>query len=50
VVAAPGFDDDELLALAAALETSSEHPLSAAILQAARARLVVDEWRINAAR
>jgi Cu+-exporting ATPase len=36
-VAAPGFTEPELLALAAALERSSEHPLAAAIMTAARA-------------
>jgi Cu+-exporting ATPase len=35
---ATGFDADELLALAAAAETGSEHPLGAAIVAAARER------------
>ncbi len=35
---APGFDADELLALAAAAETGSEHPLGAAVVAAATAR------------
>jgi Cu+-exporting ATPase len=34
----PGADADRILALAAALEAGSEHPLAAAILSAARAR------------
>jgi P-type Cu+ transporter len=38
IVAAPGFDRDELLRLAASLERSSEHPLAAAILAAASER------------
>jgi Cu+-exporting ATPase len=36
VVAAPGFSEPDVLAMAAALERSSEHPLAAAILTAAR--------------
>jgi P-type Cu+ transporter len=36
VVPAPGFDDATVLALAASLERSSEHPLAAAIVAAAR--------------
>lgn len=35
---ADGFDSDELLALVAAVESSSEHPLGAAIVAAAKAR------------
>ncbi|MBP2311828.1 heavy metal translocating P-type ATPase [Azospirillum soli] len=38
VVAAPGVDEGELLALAASLERSSEHPLAAAIVAAATER------------
>ena len=38
VVAAAGFDEAEVLALAASLERSSEHPLAAAIVAAARER------------
>jgi P-type Cu+ transporter len=38
VEAAAGFDEREVLALAAALETASEHPLAAAILAGARDR------------
>jgi Cu+-exporting ATPase len=38
VVAAPGFDESRVLALAAALEQGSEHPLAAAVLAAARER------------
>jgi Cu+-exporting ATPase len=35
IVPASGFDEDEILALAASLERSSEHPLAAAIVSAA---------------
>lgn len=38
VEARPGFEEAELLRLAAGLERSSEHPLAAAILQGAEAR------------
>ena len=38
VVAAEGFDAGEVLAAAAALEASSEHPLAAAVLEGAKAR------------
>ncbi|SDY75242.1 heavy metal translocating P-type ATPase [Herbiconiux ginsengi] len=38
VVAAPGHDEAEVLALAAAAEADSEHPLARAIVQAARMR------------
>ncbi len=38
VVAETGFDEDEILRLAAAVERSSEHPLAAAIVEGARAR------------
>jgi len=38
VVAAPGFEADEVLDLAASIERGSEHPLAAAILAAADAR------------
>jgi len=37
VVAGPGFDEADLLVLAAGLERSSEHPLAAAIVAAAKA-------------
>jgi P-type Cu+ transporter len=37
VTAANGFDEDELLSLAAAVEIGSEHPLAAAIVEGARA-------------
>ena len=37
-VVADGLDDDELLALAAAIEADSEHPLARAIVAAAQAR------------
>jgi Cu+-exporting ATPase len=38
VVAAPGFDEARVLALAAGLELGSEHPLAAAIIAGARER------------
>lgn len=38
IVAAPGFDDLEVLAKAAALEKTSEHPLAAAVVAAATSR------------
>ncbi|MGE2692096.1 heavy metal translocating P-type ATPase [Mycolicibacterium pulveris] len=42
---APGFSDDEVLALAAAAEAASEHPLAKAIVAAARRRAVtVPAW------
>ncbi|MBF0392275.1 MAG: copper-translocating P-type ATPase [Alphaproteobacteria bacterium] len=38
ILTAPGFDEATILALAAALERSSEHPLAAAIVASARER------------
>jgi Cu+-exporting ATPase len=38
LAAAPGHDENRILGLAASLERASEHPLAAAILQAARER------------
>jgi Cu+-exporting ATPase len=38
VVAAPGTDENELLARAATVEQASEHPLAAALLEGARSR------------
>jgi Cu+-exporting ATPase len=38
ILAVEPFDEEELLALAASLETASEHPLAAAIVAGARAR------------
>jgi Cu+-exporting ATPase len=38
VVAAPGFNEDDLLRLAAGVERASEHPLGDAIVAAAKAR------------
>ena len=38
VVAAAGYNDDEVLRLAASLDQASEHPLAAAIVSAARER------------
>ena len=38
VEAAPGFEPDEVLRLAASLEAGSEHPLAAAILRGAEQR------------
>ena len=40
IVSAAGFQDAEIIALAAALERSSDHPLAAAILAAAKAENV----------
>jgi len=40
VVAAPGFSESQLLQIAATLERASEHPLAAAILAAAKDRLI----------
>jgi Cu+-exporting ATPase len=46
IATAAGFDETEILTLAAALERSSEHPLAAAVLSAARDRgLAVPEPR-----
>jgi Cu+-exporting ATPase len=41
MVLAPGHDEDEILALAASLETRSEHPLSESIVRHATARHVL---------
>ena len=41
VTAAPGFDENEILRLGAALERASEHPLAAAIVAGAEARGLV---------
>ncbi len=38
VAVAPGFDEDEVIGLAAAVERGSEHPLAQAIVEAATAR------------
>jgi Cu+-exporting ATPase len=38
IVAVPGFDENEVLGHAAALERASEHPLAAAILEGAKER------------
>jgi Cu+-exporting ATPase len=43
VVAAEGFSEDEVLRLAASLERSSEHPLAAAIVLAAREKNLATE-------
>lgn len=40
VVALPGYDESEILRLAASLERASEHPLAAAILNGAKSRQV----------
>lgn len=42
-IAAPGFSEDEVLRLAASLDQGSEHPLAAAIVNAARDRKFVLE-------
>ena len=41
IAAAPGFTDEQVLRLAASLEHLSEHPLAAAIVEAAHARGLV---------
>ena len=38
IIAAPGFDETQVLRIAAAIERSSEHPLAAAILAATKER------------
>jgi Cu+-exporting ATPase len=38
IIAAQGFDEDEILRLAAAVERASEHPLARAIVEAAESR------------
>ena len=38
VVAAEGFDENDVLAMAASLESASEHPLAHAVLEGAKAR------------
>ncbi|MGH9573907.1 MAG: heavy metal translocating P-type ATPase [Candidatus Acidiferrales bacterium] len=38
IIAAPGFDESQILRAAAAIERASEHPLAAAILAAAKER------------
>src|SRR5690606_34426611 len=44
IVTAPGFDETTILTLAASVERSSEHPLAAAVVAAARQRdLMLDE-------
>ena len=45
VVAAPGVLESELLRLAAAVESASEHPIAAAITAGAVARLAADRPR-----
>ena len=41
IVAAVGFDEDEVLRLAAAVERASEHPLALAIVEAASAKRIL---------
>jgi Cu+-exporting ATPase len=40
VVAAPGFDEQRVLQLAASLEAASEHPLAHAVIEGAKARAI----------
>ena len=47
VTAAPGVTEDELLRYAGALESASEHPVAAAIVAGARARLGDLVWDIS---
>jgi P-type Cu+ transporter len=42
ITASEGFDENRLLALAAAVEARSEHPLGRALVEAARARGIAD--------
>jgi P-type Cu+ transporter len=44
VLAAPGVAEADLLRLAAAVESGSEHPIAAAITAGARARLAASTW------
>jgi Cu+-exporting ATPase len=47
VTAAPGVTEDELLRYAGAVESASEHPVAAAIVAGARARLGDPVWDIS---
>jgi Cu+-exporting ATPase len=47
VAAAPGVTEDELLRYAGAVESASEHPVAAAIVAGARARLGDPVWDIS---
>lgn len=49
-VVTDGIDEDHLLALAAAVESASEHPLAAAIVAHARARGILTPLRLNSFR
>src|SRR5690606_6673889 len=40
VIAAPGFDEQDVLRMAAAVENASEHPLARAIVEDAKSRRV----------
>ena len=40
MIAAPGYDETQVLRVAATLERASEHPLAAAILAAAKERSI----------
>jgi Cu2+-exporting ATPase len=47
VVSAPGYDKNEVLAVAAAVERSSNHPISVAIIEEAKKQTLVMDMRIE---
>jgi Cu+-exporting ATPase len=50
IVAAPGFQESEILRLAASVERASEHPLADAIVRAAKQRkLDLARWKVRLA-